>query len=202
MRASLSLAKLYQSTARLADAHAVLAPALEGFSPTPEMREIEEAQALIVALLETEEVKTAEAQRQRRVHLQTAYGQAVMWSKGFAAEETRAALARATDLVGSTEDFSERFKALFNQWAAAITGGELHSARELALTLLRSAEDAGRIMEAGIASRALGLIAFFQGDFVQARTHYELALDARDPMLTRRFRNISETTIAHHHTLL
>jgi predicted ATPase len=43
---ALSLAKLYQSTARPADAHAVLAPALEGFSPTPEMPEIVEAQAL------------------------------------------------------------------------------------------------------------------------------------------------------------
>ena len=36
LRAALSLAKLYQSTGRAADAHAVLAPALEGFSPTPE----------------------------------------------------------------------------------------------------------------------------------------------------------------------
>jgi hypothetical protein len=47
LRAALSLAKLYQSTARLVDAHAVLAPALEGFSPTPEMPEIAEAQALL-----------------------------------------------------------------------------------------------------------------------------------------------------------
>jgi predicted ATPase len=39
LRAALSLAKLYQSTARPLDAHAVLAPALEGFSPTPEMPE-------------------------------------------------------------------------------------------------------------------------------------------------------------------
>ena len=31
LRAALSLAKLYQSTSRLAEAHAVLAPALEGF---------------------------------------------------------------------------------------------------------------------------------------------------------------------------
>jgi adenylate cyclase len=45
--ASLSLAKLYQSSARPVDAHAVLAPALEGFSPTPEMAEIAEAQALL-----------------------------------------------------------------------------------------------------------------------------------------------------------
>ena len=48
--ASLSLAKLYQSTARPAEAHAVLAPALEGFSPTPEMPEIAEAQTLLVAI--------------------------------------------------------------------------------------------------------------------------------------------------------
>ena len=34
LRAALSLAKLYQSTARLVDAHAALAPALDGFSPT------------------------------------------------------------------------------------------------------------------------------------------------------------------------
>ena len=47
LRAALALAKLYQSTGRPADAHAVLAPALEGFSPTPEMPEIAEAQALL-----------------------------------------------------------------------------------------------------------------------------------------------------------
>ena len=45
--ASLSLAKLYQSTARIADANAVLAPAVEGFTATPEMPEIAEAQSLL-----------------------------------------------------------------------------------------------------------------------------------------------------------
>jgi predicted ATPase len=50
LRAALSLAKLYQSTSRLAEAHAVLAPALEGFAPTPEMPEIAEAQALLAAI--------------------------------------------------------------------------------------------------------------------------------------------------------
>jgi tetratricopeptide (TPR) repeat protein len=49
LRAALSLAKLYQSTARPVEAHAVLAPALEGFPPTPEMPEIAEAQALLAA---------------------------------------------------------------------------------------------------------------------------------------------------------
>ena len=50
LRASLSLAKLYQSAHRAADAHAVLAPALKGFSSTPEFPEIEEAQVLLAAL--------------------------------------------------------------------------------------------------------------------------------------------------------
>jgi predicted ATPase len=50
LQAALVLAKLYQSTARPADAHAVLAPALEGFAPTPEMPEIAKAQALLASL--------------------------------------------------------------------------------------------------------------------------------------------------------
>jgi predicted ATPase len=48
--ASLSLAKLYQSTSSLAEAQAVLAPALQGFAPTDEMPEIAEAQTLLVAI--------------------------------------------------------------------------------------------------------------------------------------------------------
>jgi prepilin-type processing-associated H-X9-DG protein len=52
LRAALTLAKLYQSTGRSAQAHAVLAPALEGFSPMPEMPEIAEAQAVLAVLSE------------------------------------------------------------------------------------------------------------------------------------------------------
>jgi hypothetical protein len=51
--ASHSLAKLYQSTGRLDAAKAALAPALKGFSPTPEMPEIAEAQALLRRLAQT-----------------------------------------------------------------------------------------------------------------------------------------------------
>jgi predicted ATPase len=51
LMASHSLAKLYQSTGHLDKAHTVLAPALEGFAPTPEMPEIAEAQALLERLM-------------------------------------------------------------------------------------------------------------------------------------------------------
>jgi class 3 adenylate cyclase/predicted ATPase len=50
LRAALSLAKLYQSTGRSRDAHAILAPALEGFAPSPEMQEIAEAMSLSARL--------------------------------------------------------------------------------------------------------------------------------------------------------
>jgi predicted ATPase len=175
--ASLSLAKLHQSKGCPVEAHTVLAPALEGFALTPEMPEIAEAQALLAALAATKEVKAAIAQRQRRLHLQTAYGQAMMWSKGYAAEETKAAFARAAELAGRSGELSERLTTLHGQWAAALVAGELFSARELALALLREAEDTGLVSEAGVAYRMLGLTAYFHGDFVAAQTYGERALD-------------------------
>jgi len=50
LHASFALAKLYQATGRLVEAHAVLLPALEGFSPTPEMPVIAKAQTLLGTL--------------------------------------------------------------------------------------------------------------------------------------------------------
>jgi adenylate cyclase len=50
LRAALALAQLYQSRGRVADARTTLAPALDGLAATPEFPEIEQAQALLVAL--------------------------------------------------------------------------------------------------------------------------------------------------------
>ena len=50
LRAALSLAKFYRAANRDADAHAVLAPAVEGFPPTQQFPELTEAQALLSAL--------------------------------------------------------------------------------------------------------------------------------------------------------
>ena len=50
LRAALSLAKLYRGTNRDANAHTVLAPALEGFPPTKQFPELTEALTLLSAL--------------------------------------------------------------------------------------------------------------------------------------------------------
>ena len=152
------------------------------------MPEIAEAQALLAALTEMEEVKSAEAQRQRRLHLQTAYGQAMMMAKGFAAEETKAAFAHASQLAAKANDFAERFAACHGQWTLALVQGEQRQVRELAFPFLQEAEDAGRLVEAGVARRGLALSCLFSGDFLEARTHCERALEVCDPQRDRETR--------------
>ena len=180
LRAALSLAKLYQSTDRAADAHAVLAPALEGFSSTPEFPEIEQAQTLLAALAETDEVKSVAAARQRQLHLQTSYGQALLWSKGYADKEAKAAFARAAELASGIEDTAERLKIYYGQCLGNLLRGEYASAQNLAEGLLRFAERRGRAQEAAFARRVLGLTHHMQGAFAEAQTLLEQALNSSD----------------------
>jgi predicted ATPase len=180
LRAAMSLAKLYQSTARPVDAHAVLAPALEGFSPTSEMPEIAEAQALLAALAETGEVKAAITQRQRRLGLQTSYARAVLFSKGWGANETKAAFERAEELASSAELPAERFSALFGQASWSLQRGEVQAARGIAERALREAEAEGQVAAFGIAHQTLGQAFLFLGDLAEARSEFELALNSLD----------------------
>jgi class 3 adenylate cyclase/tetratricopeptide (TPR) repeat protein len=119
----------------------------------------------------------ATASRQR-VKLQVDYSEAIMYYKGFSAEETRIAWARAAELAANRDDFSERSAVRHAQWTLAIVRGELRAAQELASTFLREAEEAGRPVEAGVARRSLGVICYYSGDFLNARIHCERALDA------------------------
>src|SRR5262249_41698686 len=57
-------------------------------------------------------VKSAAGARERRLKLQTSYGQALIWTSGYGAPETRAAFARARELAGQFADLGERFVAL------------------------------------------------------------------------------------------
>jgi hypothetical protein len=75
------------------------------------------------------------------VHLQTAYGQAMMWAKGFSADETRAAFSRATALTAKTDNFADRLATAHFQWTLNFLWGELRSARELESSFLKETED-------------------------------------------------------------
>jgi predicted ATPase len=185
LRAALSLAKLYHATDRPADAHAVLAPALEGFSATPEFPEIEQAQALLAALAETDEVKNAAASRQRRLKLQTNLGKALLYSRGYGAEESKAAFIRARELAAAIDDATERFTIYFGLWVGNVVRGELTFAREIAETFLRDAERGARTTECRVGRRLLGTTCLWQGDIIEAQANLVAALSICDPARDR-----------------
>ena len=136
----------------------------------------------------------------QRVKLQTDYGRALMWSKGFDAEETKVAFARLSEFEASAESAAARFVALDAQCLRYFTRGEYTEARELAETFLREAEAEGRSMEAGAARRMLGLVLLHQGDLHAARSILEQALadylPERDAATQSRFGRDTEVSAA------
>jgi predicted ATPase len=191
LRAALSLANLYHAANRDADAHAVLAPAVEGFPPTQQFPELTEAQALLSALSESDAVKSAAALHQRRVHLQVSLGNALIWAKGYHAPETAAAFARARELASRQEDASERLSAYYGLWVGHLTRSEPAPMREMAELFLREATARPDCPETLIAHRNCGSTCFYFGDFAGAHDHFqktvELYHQARHRDLANRF---------------
>ena len=191
LRAALSLAKLYQSTGRPAEAHAVLAPALEGFAPTPQMPEIAEAQALLAALTETDEVKAEAAHRRRLTQLHVSYGNALIAARGYGAPETTQAFAKARESASGDKDAPGRLAADYGLWVGSYMRGDLPSMRAHAAAFLRDVEAKPDSPEASIAHRAAGNNYWFAGEYTQARDHFERALalfqPGRDEDLAFRF---------------
>ncbi|HZZ22599.1 MAG TPA: AAA family ATPase [Roseiarcus sp.] len=112
----------------------------------------------------------------RVLKLHTDYGHAVMWSKGFAADETNAAYARVGELASQTGDSLERNVVNQARWIATFIRGNLNLAREQVDLFLREAEASERAMDATAAHRSVGLNCLFQGELALGRFHLERAL--------------------------
>ena len=191
LRAALALAKLYQSTDRLANAHAVLAPALEGFAPTTEMPEIAEARSLLAALAETEEVKAEAVRRQRLTQLHVSYGNALIAARGYGAPETTEAFARARESAAGDKDAPGRLSADYGLWVGSFTRGELPSMRAHSADFLNDVQARPDSPEAGVAHRVAGATCWFAGEYCDANDHLERALalfqSGRDDDMAFRF---------------
>jgi class 3 adenylate cyclase/tetratricopeptide (TPR) repeat protein len=118
----------------------------------------------------------SKAEASQRVKLQNDYAQAVLWSKGYAADETKAAFERTGALAARAELPAERFPALHGRYVWSWMRGEFRTARDTAERFLREAEAEGRIAESRVAHLALGLACLQLGDLREARTQLELAL--------------------------
>ena len=111
-----------------------------------------------------------------RLQLQNDYAKAIMWSKGFAAEETKVAFSRAAELAATTDYFPERFAAGYGLWAARLISGECREAEDLARRLVQEAEIANRGREIARARIALGNTCFFEGKLSEAKSTFECVL--------------------------
>ena len=180
LRAALSLAKLYRATGRAVEAHAVLSEALEGFAPTPEMPEIAEAQDLLAALAETEEVKAEAALRERRVKLQLGMATALLQSKGMQAPEARAAFDQAGDIAAAAVDPMERLRIIYGQWAGELARGDVRRMLEIASSMEPVAARELSGQGAIVARRVLSLSQYYAGNLVGADENMRWAIDHYD----------------------
>ena len=117
----------------------------------------------------------------QRLKLQTSYGRALIWGKGYAAPETAAAYARARDLGANAGEATAKFETYYGQWAGGFMRGDFASCRDIAAAFVHDAEGAARMPEIAAAHRVLGLTLHLQGDFVDARSHFVDALRVYDP---------------------
>ena len=124
---------------------------------------------------------SAAAAPSQRLKLQTSYGQALIWAKGFGADETKAAFTRAHELTAGVSDATERFATYYGLWVSSVMRGELGFARHTVESFLQEAKTEGRPREAAIANRNLGYTCLHQGEVTNARAYLEEALRTYNP---------------------
>jgi predicted ATPase len=127
------------------------------------------------------EALSAAAVPSQRLKLQTSYGQALVWAKGFGADETKAAFIRATKIAAGVSDATERFSTYYGLWVSSAVRGEFGFARHTAESFLQEAKTEGRPREAAIANRIMGMTCLHQGEVANARAYLEEALRNYNP---------------------
>jgi class 3 adenylate cyclase/predicted ATPase len=131
---------------------------------------------------------TVSASANQRLKIQTDLGKAVMWSRGYGAEESKAAFIRARELAAAIDNATERFTIYYGLYAGNIARGELGFAREIAEIFLREAERGKRTTECGYGRALLGHTCLRQGDFIEAQSNLVEALSIYDPEQDREAR--------------
>ena len=113
--------------------------------------------------------------------------------RGFGAQETTEAFARARESATGDKDAPDRLAADYGLWVGSFIRGELSPMRAYAAAFLRDVEARPHSPEAGVAHRAAGITHWFAGEHREAQEHLERALalfqPGRDDDLAFRFGN-------------
>jgi tetratricopeptide (TPR) repeat protein len=133
-----------------------------------------------IAMMDKGGGDASEAAAVRRAKIQRNIGQALLWSKGFAAEETKIAFGQVAGISGAAPTADECFAAYYGQWANSFIRSELLGARTIAEAFLKLAEDEKDEMATAAARRHLATTRLYQGGIDDARKLLVEAVDTLD----------------------
>ena len=126
--------------------------------------------------------------RREQIRLQVALTTPLMYVKGYAAPETKAAAERARLLIEQAEALGETpedplllFSALYGLWVANHVAFKGDAVRDLAAQFLALAEKQEAIVPLMVGHRIMGASLLFTGDTAESRAHYDQALALYDP---------------------
>jgi hypothetical protein len=144
------------------------------------MPEIAEAQALLAALAEADEVRAAAVRRERRAQLELNMATALFQGQGMQSTEAGAAFERAGDLIADAADPMERLAILYGQTGGALGRGEIQHMLDIAASMASVAAREPSGQGALIARRILGFAQFFAGHLAEAVQNMQWTVDHYD----------------------
>ena len=113
---------------------------------------------------------------QSRGRLELALGLTLGWSlintRGYGAPEVEQTYTRATELCSDPVNQPERYRALWGLAMCHLARAEYHRTRELAVEILRLAQESKALPALATAHYMLGTVLFYLGELVAARDHY------------------------------
>jgi predicted ATPase len=159
---------------------------------------VEAVEQLARALAQIATLPATPALRRERIKLQVALITPLIHVKGYAAQETKAAVERARLLIEEADALGEPpedplllFSVLYGIHVANIIAFDGDVCREVAARFLTLAEKQEATIPRVVGHRLMGVTFAHTGDFAESRAHYDRALALYDPIkhraLTTRF---------------
>jgi class 3 adenylate cyclase/tetratricopeptide (TPR) repeat protein len=150
---------------------------------------VEAAEQLARALAGIATLSGTPAVRREQIKHQVALANALMYTKGYAAPETRAALDQARSFIDAAvalgeppEDSLPLLSVLYGFWIANIVAFNGDVVRELAAQLLDVAEKQKAPGPLVIGHRVMGMSLLYTGNFPESRTHLDRAITLYQPV--------------------
>jgi len=149
---------------------------------------VEAAEQLTRALDQTATLPATPALRRQQIKLQAALITPLMYVKGYAAPETKAAVERAGLLIEQAEALGEPpedplllFSVLYGFWGASYVAFNGDVMRKLAMQFLTLAEKQRATVPLMIGHRIMGTSLLFAGDIAESRAHLDRVIALYDP---------------------